>query len=151
VMKRVGDDVARELSRFGTATALAPIVEAWSAAVGPEIARNAWPARLGRDGTLHVHTSSATWAFELGQLEARIRSSLGKQSPPRLRFAVGPLPEPAPDASSEAMSRAVSPSPQHTAAAAELTARIGDEKLRKVVAKTAALSLAKADYDRLFW
>jgi hypothetical protein len=150
-MERVGDDVARELARFGVETALAPIVEAWPAAVGPEIARNAWPARLARDGTLHVHTSSAAWAFELRQLEARIRASLGGQSPPRLRFAVGPLPEPVRDASTEPMSRVVRPSSQHAAAAAELTARIGDEKLRKVVAKTAALSLAKADFDRLFW
>jgi hypothetical protein len=150
-MERVARDVARELARFGTATALAPIVEAWPRAVGPEIARNAWPARLARDGTLHVHTSSAAWAFELRQLEARIRASLAAQSPSRLRFAVGPLPEPEPDASGEARSRAVRASPQHAAAAAELTAQIGDEKLRKVVAKTAALSLAKADSDRLFW
>lgn len=150
-MERVGDDVARELARFGTATALAPIVEAWPAAVGAEIARNAWPARLVRDGTLHVHTSSAAWAFELRQLEARVRASLGDQSPPRLRFMVGPLPEPVSDASGEAVSRVVRPSPQHTAAAAELAAQINDEKLRKVVAETAALSLAKADSDRSFW
>ncbi len=150
-MERVGADVARELARFGTATALAPIIEAWPAAVGPEIARNAWPARLARDGTLHVHTSSAAWAFELRQLEVRIRASLAEQSPWRLRFAVGPLPEPESDAPGEAMSRVVRPSPQHAAAAAELTAQIDDEKLRKVVAKTAALSLAKADSDRLFW
>jgi hypothetical protein len=49
------------------------------------------------------------------------------------------------------MSRTLRPSPQHEAAAAELTAQIRDEKLRKVVAKTAALGLAKADSDRLFW
>ena len=30
-----------------------------SEAVGDPIARNAWPARLGRDGTLHVATASA--------------------------------------------------------------------------------------------
>jgi hypothetical protein len=150
-MERVGGDVARELGRFGTATALAPIVEAWPTAVGSEIARNAWPARLARDGTLHVHTSSAAWAFELRQLEARVRASLGEESLLRLRFAVGPLPEPEPDAFGEAMSRVVKPSSQHAAAAAELTAQIGDEKLRKVVAKTAALSLAKADSDRLVW
>ena len=150
-MERVGEDVARELARFGTATMLAPLVEAWPAAVGPEIARNAWPARLARDGTLHVHTSSSAWAFELRQLEARIRELLGEHAPPRLRFIVGPLPEPASDASTETAARAVKPSPKHAAAAAELTAQIGDEKLRKVVAKTAALSLAKAVSDRMFW
>jgi Dna[CI] antecedent, DciA len=150
-MERVGDDVARELARFGTATTLAPLVEVWPAAVGPEIARNAWPARLARDGTLHVHTSSAAWAFELRQLEARIRESLGEHAPPGLRFAVGPLPEPVSDTSGKTMSKAVRPAPQHTAAAGELTAEISDEKLRKVVAKAAALSLAKADSDRMFW
>ena len=150
-MHRVADDVARELARFGNATTLAPLVEAWPTAVGPQIARNAWPARLARDGTLHVHTSSSAWAFELRQLEARIQASLGKHAPRRLRFAVGPLPEPKSDASNDAAAKAVRPSPQHTAAAAELTAQIGDEKLRKVVAKAAALSLAKADSDRLFW
>jgi hypothetical protein len=150
-MQRVADDVARELARFGNATTLAPLVEAWPTAVGPEIARNAWPARLARDGTLHVHTSSSAWAFELGQLEARIRASLGKHAPRRLRFAVGPLPEPVSNASNDAAAKVVRPSPQHTAAAAELTAQIGDEKLRKVVAKATALSLAKADSDRSFW
>src|SRR5262245_8868337 len=102
-MERVDAGAARELARFGTASALAPIVEAWPAAVGREIARNAWPARLARDGTLHVHASSAAWAFELRQLEARIRASLGEQSPPRLRFAVGPLPEPVSESSTKAM------------------------------------------------
>jgi hypothetical protein len=150
-MERVGDDIARELARFGAATGLTPLVEAWPAAVGPEIARNAWPARLARDGTLHVHTSSAAWAFELRQLEARIRASLGELAPPCLRFAVGPLPEPGSEEMNEGAARRVKPSAQHAAAAAELTAQMGDEKLRKVVAKAAALSLAQADADRMFW
>src|SRR6266536_2383712 len=115
-MKRVGDDVARELTRFGVIAGLAPLVEAWPSAVGPDIARNAWPARLGRNGTLHVNTSSAAWAFELRQPES--------------------------DAANDSVSRSVDPSSQHAAAAAELTAQIDDEKLRKVVAKAAALSLA---------
>jgi len=56
-MDRVGDAVSRELGRFGPAAGMAPIVEAWSGAVGETIARNAWPARLARDGTLHVNTT----------------------------------------------------------------------------------------------
>jgi hypothetical protein len=151
VMQRVGDDVARELARFGASPEFASLVEAWPVLVGPEIARNAWPARLARDGTLHVHTSSSTWAFELGQLELRIRESLGELAPPRLRFTVGPLPEPTVDAANESVARQVEPSPQHTATAAELTAQIADENLRKVVAKAAALSLAKADSGRRSW
>ena len=45
-MDRVERDVKRELGRFGPASGMAPLVEAWPAAVGPEIARNAWPARI---------------------------------------------------------------------------------------------------------
>ena len=150
-MEPVGDAIAQELSRFGAVPGLAPLVEAWPTVVGPEIARNAWPARLGRDGTLHVHTSSSAWAFELGQLEPRIRESLGKLAPPRLRFSVGPLPEAAAEPRNERARQRVEPSPQHVQKAADLTAQIADENLRKVVAKTAALSLAKADSGRRSW
>jgi hypothetical protein len=147
VMQRVGDSISRELSRFGTASGLAPIVDAWASAVGPEIERNAWPARLMRDGTLVVHASSATWAFELGQLESRVRDSLGSAAPPKLRFVVGPLPEPA--ASEETTLRAaVEPSREHVATGVALASPIEDENLRKIVAKAAALSLANAADDR---
>jgi hypothetical protein len=150
-MERVGGDVERELGRFSPAAGLAPLVEAWPAAVGPEIARNAWPARIGRDGTLHVHTSSSAWAFELGQLAARILTALGAAAPARLRFAVGPLPEPSFEAVETSVAAVPEPSDSHRLRAEELTAEIEDENLRKVVAKTAALSLAKADSDRSFW
>ena len=146
----VGDDVVRELARFGATPGFAAVVEAWPNVVGPEIARNAWPARLGRDGTLHIHTSSSAWAFELGQLEGRIRASLGELAPPRLRFVVGLLPEP-PTTPDERNRRRVEPRAEHVAAAAELAAEITDENLRKVVAKAAALSLARADSSRSSW
>jgi len=150
-MERVGGDVARELRRFGPASGMAKLVEAWPAAVGPEIARNAWPARLGRDGTLHVHTSSSTWAFELGQLAGRIGAGLGPLAPPRFHFAVGPLPEPPSERPDLPVQTVAEPSESHRLRAQELAAEIEDENLRKVVAKTAALSLAKADSDRSFW
>ncbi len=96
-MKKIASDVASELGRFGPAAGMVRIVEAWPAAVGATIARNAWPARIARDGTLHVATSSASWAFELAQLEAdvlkRLREATGKDAPAKLRFAVGKLPE----------------------------------------------------------
>ena len=38
------------------------------------IARNAWPLRIGRDGTLHVAAASATWAFELDRMSADWRA-----------------------------------------------------------------------------
>ena len=150
MIERMGDEVERELARFGATPGFAALVEAWRNLVGAEIARNAWPARLGRDGTLHVHTSSSAWAFELGQLELRIRASLGELAPARLRFAVGPLPEPQTKRGERSSTR-VEPLPEHVATAAELAAQITDENLRKVVAKAAALSLAKADSSRSSW
>ena len=116
-----------------------------------QLARNAWPARVARDGTLHVHTSSSAWAFELGQLEARIKAALGELAPQGFRFAVGPLPEPPAATAEEAARTPVEPSPEHRLRGDELAAEIVDENLRKVVAKAAALSLAKADSDRMFW
>jgi hypothetical protein len=150
-MERVGSDVARELRRFGPVAGLEPLLEAWANAVGPEIARNAWPARRGRDGTLHVHARSAAWAFELAQLEPRIREALGDIAPTRLRFAVGPLPEPSLPSPTASREKLLEPSEEHVRRGADLTAEINDESLRKVVAKTVALSLAKAQSDRSFW
>ena len=150
-MERVGHTVQRELGRFGPAEGMVRLVEAWPSAVGPDIARNAWPARIARDGTLLVHTSSSAWAFELGQLDARIREALGSLAPARLRYVVGPLPEPAAKVTEATAASPVEPSPEHRSRAAEMTAEIEDENLRKVVAKTAALSLAKGDSDRMFW
>ena len=69
---RIGADVQRELARFGPAESMSEIVRAWPSAVGDQIARNAWPARLARDRTLHVATSSSAWAFELAQLEPKL-------------------------------------------------------------------------------
>lgn len=147
-MKKLTDDVARELSRFGPAAGMAKLVEAWPVAVGPTIARNAWPARIARDGTLHVATSSSAWAFELGQLQEeivrRLRAATGAAAPSKLRFAVGKLPEQgsredhAPDATV-----LPDPTPEALARATELAAGIEDEELRNLVAKAAAQSLSR--------
>jgi hypothetical protein len=143
--------VAAELARFGGVPGVAPIVEAWPQAVGPAVARNAWPARLQRDGTLVVHTASATWAFELGQLEPRIRSLLPNPRPRKLRFVVGPLPEPTPEPAQTPRGTGAEPSAADLDRAAVTAAPIGDENLRKVVAKTIALSLARDADDRSLW
>jgi hypothetical protein len=144
----IGKEVERELRRFGPAGAIGEVVKAWPVAVGDSIARNAWPARVSRDGTLHVATSSSAWAYELGLLEADIRgrleTALGAQVPPRLRFAPGRLPEPAAEASESPSLGAVRPSEEERVEAARLAAGIEDENLRKVVAKAAASSLARA-------
>jgi hypothetical protein len=150
-MEHLGKAIGRELGRFGPAVGMAPVVEAWPAAVGVEIARNAWPARLARDGTLHVHTKDSIWAFELKSRAEEIRSRLGEHAPPRLAFAPGPIPEPVETAREDVSSRPLEPTPEHVAEADSLARVIRDEDLRKVVAKAAALSLASASNDRSFW
>ena len=147
-MDRVGDAVERELGRFGPASGMAPVVEAWPLAVGPEIARNAWPARLARDGTLHVHTQDSIWAFELTTRAEEIRMRLGTAAPRRISFAPGPLPEPAVELSEQVREPPPAPTPEHVAKAESLTRVIRDEELRKVVAKAAAASLSRDDNDR---
>jgi hypothetical protein len=153
-VKKIASDVASELGRFGPAAGMVKIVEAWPGAVGATIARNAWPARIARDGTLHVATSSASWAFELAQLEAdvlkRLREATGKDAPAKLRFAVGKLPELGQDDDDRRDRVAATPGPEELRKAEELAAEIDDEELRKVVAKAAAQSLARSGDDRAF-
>jgi predicted nucleic acid-binding Zn ribbon protein len=144
---RIGAEVRRELARFGPAEGMTDIVRAWPDAVGDQIARNAWPARLAKDGTLHVATASSTWAFELSQLEPKLlehlRAALADAAPPRLRFAPGKLPE----RSAEELKtdgRAVrEPTGDERELASALAAGIEDESLRKVVAKAALASLSR--------
>jgi hypothetical protein len=151
-MERIGANIKRELGRFGTAGSMADLVAAWPAAVGETVAANAWPARFARDGTLHVATSSSAWAFELtqlaGEVTARLRETLGKDAPARLRFAPGPLPElPAP-ASSSRPPRPLEPTLEHAREAHSWAAGIESEELRKTVEKAARASLARASDDR---
>lgn len=130
-----------ELSRFGPQAGMAELVEAWPDAVGPQIARFAWPARIARDGTVHIHTADSVWAFELGHRAAEIAGRLGVD---KLRFAPGPLPE----AAEERVVEPVQPTPEEEALAAEVAAPIADEKLRESVQKAVKLSLARGRLDR---
>ncbi len=125
---------------------------AWPRAVGPAIALNAWPARIARDGTLHVTASSSAWAFELTHLADTIRAhladELGAEAPPRLRFAPGPVPEPG-EADAESPARAApEPSPSVREAAREIAARVADPALREAVERAAAASLAGSEAAR---
>jgi len=95
-----------------------------------------------------VNTSSSAWAFELGQLEAGIRESLGALAPARIRFAPGPLPEAGEEVGEEARPAPVEVSLEDRARGAQLAGGIADENLRKVVARAAAASLARARADR---
>jgi hypothetical protein len=144
---RIGDEVQRELSRFGPAEGMTEIVRAWPAAMGEQIALNAWPARLSRDGKLHVATSSSAWAFELAQLEPklleRLAEELGERVPAGLRFAPGKLPEPSSGGGPTSPRSVRKPTQSDRDTAAELTAGIDDESLRKIVAKAAAASLSR--------
>ena len=153
-MERLGDSLGRELRRFGATGSMPAIVTAWPAAVGEEVARNAWPARISREGVLHVNTSSSAWAFELTQLAAVVLEQLGRDldddAPKGLRFAPGHLPEPATAAADPSRPEPPQPSPQALAEACELASGIADEELRERVAKAAALSLERSRSDRRF-
>ena len=148
-MERIGKEVERTLSRTGggQGLALAEITNAWPAAVGDAISRNAWPLRLGKDATLHVATSSATWAFELdrmsGELLERLVEILGDAAPVALRFRPGPLPEPASDAEPREVPEEPVSTPEAASAAAAAAAEIEDPGLRALVARAARASLRK--------
>ena len=154
-MERIGKEVERTLSRSGggEALALGEITAAWPEAVGDAVARQAWPLRLGRDGTLHVATSSATWAFELDRLSPeiaeRLAAVLGSPAPAKLRFRVGPVPEPG--AASQESSTSLPASPEAEAEAASAAAAIEDPELRELVARAARASLSRARSGCRFW
>ena len=145
--EKIGGDVERELSRFGPAAGMMEIVRAWPSVVGEQIAQNAWPARIARDGKLHVATSSSAWAFELAQLEPklleRFAKELGDSTPSGFRFAPGKLPETSFDADSAAAKRGRAPTAEEQRHGEEIAGEIEDESLRKIVAKAAAASLAR--------
>jgi predicted nucleic acid-binding Zn ribbon protein len=155
-MERLGENAGRLLAAAGAPRVdeLAAVVGAWPTAVGETVARNAWPQRIARDGTLHVATTSATWAFELGRLAddvlARLRAALGTEVPAALRFAPGPVPEPSAPAP-ESRAERPRPGPAERHAAAVAAAPIGDPELRELVARAAAASLARATADQLVW
>jgi hypothetical protein len=153
-MERLGDSLNRELGRFGAAGTMPAITAAWPAAVGAEVARNSWPARVARDGTLHVHTSSSAWAFELTQLATvvlgQLGDALGDDAPAGLRFAPGHLPEPLHVAEEQPVRVVYEPSAEAVHEAERLASAIGDEELRAQVARAAALSLERARSDRGF-
>ena len=157
LMERIGDEIQKELSRSGSrdAVPLAEVTSAWPAAVGDAVARNAWPLRISRDGTLHVAVESATWAQELSLLEGNVLEALRRQlgddgagrscgsrsarspsnRPPSSRSRSPPTvpPEVPPEVESEATSAA---------------AAIDDPELRELVARAARTSLLKARSGR---
>lgn len=157
-MERIGDSVQQELSRRGggVGLALAEITAVWPQAVGEAVSRQAWPLRVGRDGTLHVATSSAVWAFELDRLSPEIHERLaalaGASAPKKLSFRVGPVPEPGAHetAASEAAGEPPPTSPETDFEAASIASAIDDPELREIVARAARASLSRARSGRHF-
>jgi hypothetical protein len=136
----LGPDVRRELSRFGPQAGMGEVLAAWPAAVGESIARNAWPARFSRDGTLHVATKDAVWAFELGHRAAEIAERLGVKT---IRFAAGKVADAMPaEATETAADRRPAPTPDDRREAARIAATIENEELRELVARAVAASLS---------
>jgi hypothetical protein len=137
--------VRLELSRFGPQAGLAELVARWPEAVGTAIARNAWPSRIARDGTLHVSTSDSVWAFELGHRADEVAGRLGVS---RVRFSPGPIPR---DDPATPLPPALRPTAEQEAYAASVAALIEDEKTRQSVQKAVLLSLARDAADRPLW
>jgi hypothetical protein len=104
-----------------------------------------------------VATESATWAHELDLLSPeileRLTARLGAAAPLKLRFAVGPVPEP-PEPSPPPTPLAGEPSevpPETASEAASAASAIDDPELRELVARAARASLLKTRSGRRFW
>jgi hypothetical protein len=147
-LEPLGDDIRRELGRFGPQGAIGEMVAAWPDAVGVEIARNAWPARFQRDGTLIVHARDSVWAFELTQRAAEIQERLDGVS--GLKFVAGPVPEASVEEVSTPATAPAVASPEQRRQAEEIASEITDESLRKIVTNTIERALANAPNDRSF-
>jgi len=140
-MDPLGPDIRSELARYGPQAGMAELVERWPEVVGAAIARNAWPARIARDGTVHINTADSVWAFELGQKAAEIARKLGVE---KLRFAAGPLPEADEEA---AVAAPVETTPEDEERARAIASSISDQNLRESVQKAVSLSLARGRSD----
>ncbi len=136
-----------ELARLGSEGAALEVTRGWEATVGPEIARNAWPARMKRDGTLVVHARTSVWAFELTQMAEEIRARLDPQ-PDAIRFVVGRVPEPVgrPLTAAPRADRKTDPAALDQATA--LAADVSSDEVREALQKAASLGLSRRGSDR---
>ena len=148
--ERIGGTVRRQLARFGAPTRIGAILDAWPTAVGSLVARNAWPARVQRDGTLVVNTKDAVWAFELGHRSTEILGRLGQELS-AIRFVSGPIPEATLSAPEGDASSPVQATAAQLEEGAALAAGIADEELRERVGRAAAAILARAADGRSVW
>ncbi len=155
-MERLGHEIERELRRSGSrdAVPLQALTAAWPEVVGDAIARQAWPLRIARDGTLHVATSSSTWAHELAfhgdEILGRLRERLGSEAPAKLKCAVGPVPETASldEVTVAAVTHVEEMPAEVVSGAAAVASAIADPELRELVARAARASLLRARSGR---
>lgn len=147
-MERLEHELARQLRRLGHGPSAAQVVDVWREAVGAAVAAHAWPARMGRDGVLYVHTTSSAWAFELSQLspvvEQRLGELLGADAPRRLRFVPGPIPSAGLDEGREEAPR-IRPSAETLQEARALVAAVSDGGLAERIARAFALTRARRE------
>jgi Dna[CI] antecedent DciA-like protein len=142
-MDPVGEQIRAEMHRMGVDSSAGDVGGTWLAAVGDEIAQNAWPARTQADGTLVVHVRDAIWGFELTQRAVEISGRLPGR--PKLRFVPGELPEASPGPPPPAP---VEATPEQVREAASLAAAIEDPELRESVAKVIKAALVRTPDDR---
>lgn len=142
-MEPIGDEIRAQARRVGCDSGAGDLGDAWIEAVGAEIARHAWPARVQADGTLVVHVRDAVWGFELTQRATEISARLPGR--PRLRFVPGPL---LAETAGVPVRPSPAPTPEQAREAAEVTAGIVDPVLRESVAKVIKVALARPPDDR---
>ena len=145
--EQLGGSIRSELDRLGAADASLAVTRRWVDAVGPAVARNAWPARMRRDGTLVVNARTSIWAFELNQMAEQIRPRL-EPTPEGLRFVVGPVPEPVGRAEEDRAEAPVEVDPRAAEAAAELASELSSSEVREALQRAATLALSRRRDDR---
>jgi hypothetical protein len=118
----------------------------WVAVVGAELAATTWPEALGRDGALKLRVASNV-ALELQHraplVIERINLFLGREAVARLVLVQGPLPLPAPPATSP-------PEPLGAEEAKALDTQLGDiadPELRAALARLGRLVLGGGRRD----
>src|SRR5512133_2609221 len=134
-MEPLGPDVRRELKRFGAASEIGDVVSRWPDAVGEAIARNAWPARFTRDGTLVVHTSDSVWSFELAQRADEIRQRLAGLVPRAVKFVPGPLPAEGAEGTDEGSREWPVATDEEIQMGSSVAASVENDELRELVAR----------------
>jgi predicted nucleic acid-binding Zn ribbon protein len=121
----------------------------WARAVPPRVAKNARPVRLTK-GVLIVHAATSAWVSDLSFLREQILGAIRRYAPHsgvrELRIQVGPLP-PLPPPPERRSDSSPPPAPLDTVLPPDIAkalSRVGDDRLRDVLAGAARATLAPA-------